>query len=137
LAEAKYSTNQLILASLSAAAGVVGVYILPTDNILWEFRPSHGYALIGFVIIFFVLAALVFLRERLAILTLPVWAAIQVILILGDIAFGLFSGFTPAEAAEYLFLQQPGRGFVPYFVLVIVLLAFSLYVFMSTRRAEA
>lgn len=134
MAERKYSTNQLALAGLSLALAAVGIYILPTDNILWEFRPSHGYALIGFVVVFLALAALVLVREEVAVLALPIWAAIQLLLILGDIAFGLFVGYTPGEAATYLFTQQPGGGFVPYFILVLVLLAFSTYVLLSTRK---
>jgi hypothetical protein len=137
LAERKYSTNQLILAVLSIAAGVVGIYILPTDNVLWELRPSHAYALMGFVIIFFALAALVLVKEQLAILAIPVWALIQLLLILGDIAFGLFADFSPQEAADYLFFKQPGGGFVPYFLLVILLLIFSSYVFLRARKAPA
>ncbi|MFQ5837542.1 MAG: hypothetical protein ACE5HJ_02005 [Thermoplasmata archaeon] len=129
-----YTTIQLLLAVLSAVTGALGIYILTTDNILWEFRPSHGFALIGFVIVFFILSGLVFLRERLAILALPVWAVVQLLLIIGDIALGLFSGFTPGEAAGYLFFEQPGGGFVPYFVLLLILLILSLAVFVRSRR---
>ncbi len=107
-----------------------------TDNILWEVSPSRAYARIGFVIIFFVLGGLLLLRQRTGLLALAAWSLVQLLLLLGNIAFGLFSDFTVEEAAGFLFLEQPGSGFLPFFALVVLFLIFSAVLFFRSRKAS-
>lgn len=99
---------------------------------MWTTQPSHAYALIAFVVIFVGLAGLLLMRHRLSVPVLLAWSVVQFLLLLGNIALGLGSGFTPQEAAEYLFGLA---GFVAFFILVVLLVPASVVAYLGERKA--
>lgn len=89
---------------LFAASGVFGVIILALDQVLRSGAPSHYYALIGFVIIDFLLGGLAFpMPKTLLIRLAAIWSALRILIQVGDVYLGPMFQFTYAQFADYLF----------------------------------
>lgn len=92
----------LLIALLASA--LIGIEIVLTDTDLWEAVPSHAYGLIGFVIVDFIIAGLLFVKRGVAFRFAMFWSIIQFALMLGDIATAQASGFNSyVEFMNYLF----------------------------------
>jgi hypothetical protein len=86
-------------------SAIVGGLILAFDGVLMSFAPTRAYALTGFIIIDLALAGLVLARQKLGYTAALVWSTLQLIaMILDPLAI---PGFTPVEAAEYLYGLTP------------------------------
>jgi len=104
--------------------GVLGIVLLSQDVILWRFATVHAYALIVFVIIDFLVAALVFVKlTRMSFAAALVWSVIRILLIIGDI---LVSPMGVAEFADYLLnpikLSPPNPAGVPGILIDLIVL---------------
>lgn len=75
------------------------------DGVLMRFAPARAYALMGFILIDLVLAGLVFIRQRLGYTAALVWGTLQLIAMIVDPL--AIPGFSPVEAAEYLYGLTP------------------------------
>jgi len=88
---------------LFVASGILGIVILVLDNVLRSGAPLHYYALIGFVIIDFMLGALAFpMPENMLVRLAVLWSALRIAIQLGDVYLGPMYQFTYAQFADYL-----------------------------------
>ncbi len=86
------------------ASGLLGTVILALDQVLRSGAPTHYYALIGFVVIDFLLGGLAFRMPRNLLVKLAVvWSVLRILIQLGDISQGPTFQFTYAQFADYLF----------------------------------
>jgi len=93
-----------LIGGLFVASGILGIVILVLDNVLRSGAPLHYYALIGFVIIDFMLGALAFPMPKNMLVRLAVlWSALRLAIQLGDVYLGPMYQFTYAQFADYLF----------------------------------
>lgn len=84
--------------------GLLGLSVLVLDRILWETAPLHAYGLILFVIIDFLLGALVVAKpSRMAFTLAAGWSAIRIIIQIGDVLLGPTLGIPYVGFADYLF----------------------------------
>jgi len=75
--------------------------LLATDAILWRFNPPHAYALVGFVVVDFVLAAFIAMKpSRMLFVVVIGWSILRMLFLVGDV---LISPMGPAQFADYLF----------------------------------
>lgn len=75
--------------------------LLSFDAILWKFNPTHAYALIGFVVVDFALAAFVAMKpSRTSFVLVIAWSILRILFLIGDI---LISPMGAAQFADYLF----------------------------------
>jgi hypothetical protein len=74
------------------------------DSVLRSGAPLHYYALIGFVIIDFLLGALCFpMPQKLMFRLAAVWSALRIIIQVSDVILGPMFQFSYAQFADYLF----------------------------------
>lgn len=124
-----------IISILLIILGILGITVLTFDRFLWEVAATErAYPLIGFVIIDFVLVALVF-SKRIGFLPVLIWATIRLILNLGDIAtapawyvganaYSSFASylFNPFDSQAVTFGNPAGIPAVPIDLMVIIYL---------------
>lgn len=111
---------------------VVSGVMLATDDVLWEFAPTHAYAVFVFIAIFIILIGLIFLKPALGRLTTMVWSVLLLLAMLVDPLTAnypdyftgepWFGGLTVWEAFVYLWTQQPLFTFPILFALVVLTL---------------
>ncbi len=86
------------------ASGLLGIVLLALDQVLRSGAPTHYYALIGFVVIDFLLGGLAFPMPRSLLVRLAaVWSVLRILIQIGDIYLGPMFQFTYAQFADYLF----------------------------------
>lgn len=74
------------------------------DRVLRTGAPQHYDALIGFVIIDFLVGALAFpMPQKLMLKVAAIWSALRILIQLGDVTLGPMFQFTYAQFADYLF----------------------------------
>jgi len=96
----------LVTSALLGISALLGLAILGTDHNLWNFEPSHAYALIAFVVIDVVGIILVMWKGTRNMLRLAgAWGAIFAIIMVSDIFSGAASlfGLDSYQFAQYLF----------------------------------
>ena len=92
------------IGSLFVLSGILGIVILASDSVLRSGAPQHYDALIGFVIIDFLLGALCFpMPQKLMLRLAVVWAILRILIQVGDVMLGPMFQFTNAQFADYLF----------------------------------
>ena len=92
------------IGSLFVLSGILGIVILALDGVLRSGAPQHYDALIGFVIIDFLLGALCFpMPQKLTLRLAAVWSILRILIQVGDVMLGPMFQFTPAQFADYLF----------------------------------
>lgn len=100
VSEINPSTVPKKAAVLLALTGLLGVVLLSMDQIIWQFMPSHAYALIIFVVIDFALAGLIVAKpSKLTFTLLVAWSVLRILLLVADVA----TNDNPASFANYLF----------------------------------
>jgi hypothetical protein len=93
-----------IIGALFVLSGLFGIVILALDKVLRTGAPTHYYALIGFVLIDFLLGGLAFpMPKTLLIRLAAIWSVLRIVIQLGDVYLGPMFGFTYAQFADYLF----------------------------------
>lgn len=104
--EIQTSKASIIVGALVALAGVLGILILAFDKILRESVPAHFYALIVFVLIDFIIAAVVLAKpSRMAFTVAAGWSLLRVILQIADVSQAHQPGIEMRyrDFADYLF----------------------------------
>ncbi len=92
------------IGSLFVLSGILGIVILVLDSVLRSGAPQHYDALIGFVIIDFLIGALCFpMPQKLMLKVAAIWGTLRIIIQLGDVMLGPMFQFTNAQFADYLF----------------------------------
>jgi len=96
-----------LTAVLLLATAILGVAILATDQNVWQYQPSHAYALAAFVVIDLLLAGMVLMRgTRSSLRIAGLWGLLQALIMVGDIfwpsPFGSFA-VSQTDFAMYLF----------------------------------
>lgn len=92
------------IGSLFVVSGILGIVILALDNVLRSGAPQHYDALIGFVIIDFLLGALSFpMPQKLMLRLAAIWSTLRILIQVGDVYLGPMFQFTYAKFADYLF----------------------------------
>jgi hypothetical protein len=85
-------------------SGILGIVLLELDQVLRTGAPQHYDALIGFVIIDFLVGALAFpMPQKLMIKVAAIWSALRILIQLGDVMLGPMFQFTYSQFADYLF----------------------------------
>lgn len=130
------------IGTLFVVSGILGIILLVSDQVLRTGAPQHYYALIGFVIIDFLVGALAFpMPQKLMIRVATLWAALRILIQIGDVYLGPMFGFTYAQFVDYLFnplsplpasLGNP-PGIPPLFIDLILICDIS--VLLSAARA--
>ena len=95
-----------IVGALLALTGILGILILAFDRVLAESAPLHLYALVSFVAIDFLLAAVVLAKPSKMIFTATAgWSILRIILQIADVSQVHQPGFEMRyrEFADYLF----------------------------------
>jgi hypothetical protein len=93
-----------MIGSLFVASAILGTVILTLDTVLKTGAPPHYYALLGFVIIDFVLGALAFPMPKSMLVRLAfLWSVLRILIQLGDVYLSPMYQFTYAQFADYLF----------------------------------
>jgi hypothetical protein len=92
------------IGTLFVISGILGITLLALDRVLLTGAPQHYDALIGFVIIDFLVGALAFpMPQRLMLKVTAIWSALRILIQLGDVMLGPMFQFTYAQFADYLF----------------------------------
>jgi len=96
-----------LTAVLLLATAILGVAILATDQNVWQYQPSHAYALAAFIVIDLLLAGMVLMRgTRSSLRIAGLWGLLQALIMVGDIfwpsPFGSFA-VSQTDFAMYLF----------------------------------
>ena len=92
------------IGSLFVLSGILGIIILALDSVLRSGAPQHYDALIGFVIIDFLVGALCFpMPRKLMLKVAAIWSTLRILIQLGDVMLGPMFQFTNAQFADYLF----------------------------------
>jgi hypothetical protein len=92
------------IGGLFVLSGIFGIVILALDSVLRSGAPQHYDALIGFVIIDFLLGALCFpMPQKLMFRLAAIWSILRILIQLGDVMLGPMFQFTNAQFADYLF----------------------------------
>jgi len=99
----KLLASSRIIGMLFVISAVMGIIILAIDQVLRSGAPEHYDALVLFVIIDFLVGALAFLMPQRLMKAAAIWAALRIILQLGDVALGPMFQFTYSQFADYLF----------------------------------
>jgi hypothetical protein len=113
---------------LLAISALLGIIILATDQILREsLGGQHWYALIGFVVIDFLVAAYLVVRPSGTSLTLgAIWSVIRIVVQLADVTTAPMSQMTYGDFANYLFnptlVTNPNPPGVPAALIDLILL---------------
>jgi hypothetical protein len=77
---------------------------LALDGVLRSGAPQHYDALIGFVIIDFLIGALCFpMPQKLMLRVAAIWGILRILIQVGDVIVGPMFQFTYAQFADYLF----------------------------------
>ncbi len=112
---------------LLIASSVLGDYILLDDEYLWSHAAPHAYALFGFLIVDAALLAVILLKGEWGVRLLPIWGALQTLLMIGDIVTAPQFGFTYLQFAEDLY------GYWAFDALLATRLLQALYPMISSR----
>ncbi len=96
-----------LTAVLLLATAILGVAILATDQNVWQYQPSHAYALAAFIVVDLLLAGMVLMRgTRSSLRIAGLWGLLQAVIMVGDIfwpsPFGSFA-VSQTDFAMYLF----------------------------------
>jgi hypothetical protein len=92
------------IGSLFVLSGILGIVILALDSVLRSGAPQHYDALIGFVIIDFLLGALCFpMPQKLMLKLAAIWSTLRSLIQLCDVMPGPMFQFTNVQFADYLF----------------------------------
>ena len=92
------------IGSLFVLSGILGIVILALDSVLRTYVTQHYDALIGFVIIDFLLGALCFpMPQKLMLKVAAIWSTLRILIQLGDVALAPMFQYTYAQFADYLF----------------------------------
>ena len=93
-----------IIGSLFVLSGIFGIVILVSDSVLRSYATQHYDALIGLMIIDFLLGALCFpMPQKLMLKLAAIWSTLRIVIQLGDVALGPMFQFTYPQFADYLF----------------------------------
>jgi hypothetical protein len=93
-----------VIGSLFVVSGLLGIFLLLSDQALQIGAPQHYDALIAFVVTDFLLGGLeLFTPRSLLVRVAAIWSAARILLQLGDVLLGPMYQFTYAQFAEYLF----------------------------------
>jgi hypothetical protein len=85
-------------------SGILGIVLLALDQVLRTGSPQHYDALIGFVIIDFLVGALAFaMPQKLMLKVAAIWSALRILIQLAEVMLGPMFQFTYAQFADYLF----------------------------------
>jgi hypothetical protein len=92
------------IGSLFVVSGILGIVLLASDSVLRSYAAQHYDALIGFVVIDFLLGALCFpMPQKLMLKLAVIWSTLRILIQLGDVMLGPMFQFTYAQFADYLF----------------------------------
>lgn len=92
------------IGTLFVISGILGIVLLAMDRVLRTGAPQHYDALIGFVIIDFLVGALAFpMPQKLMLKVAAIWSALRILIQLGDVILAPMFQFTYAQFADYLF----------------------------------
>ncbi len=96
-----------LTAVLLLATAILGVAILATDQNVWQYQPSHAYALAAFIVVDLLLEGMVLMRgTRSSLRIAGLWGLLQALIMVGDIfwpsPFGSFA-VSQTDFAMYLF----------------------------------
>ena len=92
------------IGSLFVLSGILGIVILTLDSVLRTYVAQHYDALIGFVIIDFLVGALCFpMPQKLMLKVAAIWSTLRILIQLGDVMLAPMFQFTYAQFADYLF----------------------------------
>src|SRR5579872_6631835 len=94
---------QEIVAISLIASTAFGAYLLETDHSLWLLAVSHAYGLVAICVIDVILAIVNFLHVRKIFIPTLGWAALTILLQVGDIATAPAYKMTVQYFAHYLF----------------------------------
>ncbi len=94
--------GRIVLSTTLFASGVLGSYILATDNFLRFAAPTHYEGLAVFVLIDTILIAALWSQIRYVALGAMLSAAVQLVAMLGDVVAGQPAGVSAAAFANYL-----------------------------------
>jgi hypothetical protein len=93
-----------IIGTLLVVSGISGIVLLELDQVLRTGAPQHYDALIGLVIIDFLVGALAFpMPQKLMLKVATIWSALRILIQLGDVMLGPMFQFTYTQFADYLF----------------------------------
>ena len=91
-----------VLSLTLVASALVGMQILLTDKWLWSAAPSHAYGLIGFIIVDFLLTAMLSKNAGAGTLGAAFVSVVQLGAMVGDMFFGMPSNVPSAAFRAYL-----------------------------------
>jgi len=93
-----------IIGSLFVVSGTLGIVLLVSDSVLRSYAAQHYDALIGFVIIDFLLGVLCFpMPQKLMLKLAAIWSTLRILIQLGDVMLAPMFQFPYAQFADYLF----------------------------------
>ncbi|MGI0080836.1 MAG: hypothetical protein ACRECH_14585, partial [Nitrososphaerales archaeon] len=102
-ARRSFHTYQSLIGLTLIFSTAFGVYLLSTDLSLWILAVSHAYGLIAICVVDVSLGVANFLSVRKVLIPSMLWAALTIILQLGDILTAPQYKMTPQYFASYLF----------------------------------
>lgn len=133
------------LVGLLTASSVAAIVMLLTDTILWEFAPTHAYAVIGFILIFVILMGTVIWRPALGVKLTLAWSVLLILAMaldpltatINDPITGkpFFGGYTPMEALDQLWTGGVYPTFAILFALVVITLIVSVWAWRTAPKA--
>jgi len=99
----RFDRSQEIVGISLIASTAFGAYLLATDKSLWLLAVSHAYGLVAICVIDVILAVANFVHLRKIVLPTLGWAALTILLQVGDIATASAYKLTVQYFAQYLF----------------------------------
>ncbi len=132
-----------ILSAVLVSSVIVSAYILAVDNYLWDANPinHHAFGLIAFMAVDVALLIMLFVRQKMATMLAIGWGALQILLVVGDVAGGLgLPGFSSSDAYKYLILGNGNPSGLATDVLLVLnalIVVVSLPTYLKLRKETA